>query len=286
MISCNYSNNFADYGGALYLNGTSNSLNNVNFIKNTASHGSAIYLTAGNKITVKNVTVFENNVTGFHSHDGKQGPCGDIHVKDDESITILDDSLTLGTIIKPETICINDIYWSDYIYVSNTGNGFGLGADDATSLKEAVNHIRANGKIIFISDEIYLDDMEIKNLNNVTFVGNSTNAAVTFKRSSTNATNKGLLNIVDSSINFENINLEMNLNLTNATLNIGNANIKSNITAGNNAELNLNNVTINASNNSIKYETGSSGSINNSSFSGKLGIPYRYCNRVSRISTD
>ncbi len=272
LISCNYSDNYADYGGALYLNGTSNSLNNVYFIKNTASHGSAIYLTAGNKITVRDVDLLHNNVTGFHNHDGKEGPCGDIHVKDDESITILDNSLKLGNIIYPETICINDIYWSDYIYVSNTGNGLGLGADDATSLKEGINHIRPNGKIIFINDEVYLDDLEIKNLNNVTFVGNSTTGQVTFKRNSTNSTNKGLLSIIDSSVNFENIDLEMNLNLTNTTLNINNADIKANITAGDKAELNLNNITVDSSKITINYETGSSGSIVNSSFTNVTGV--------------
>ena len=259
----NFSSNKAFHGGALYLNADNNDLNNLYFTNNTANHGSPIYVGINKKITVNNVILEENNVTGTHEHDGNIGPCGDIHITDDNSINIIGNSLKLGTMEKPETICIGDVYWSDYLYVSNNGGNTGLLYENPISLKEALNHIRSGGKLIFIDKEYELNDLVIKNLNNITFMGNGT----VFKRNDSNVSNKGLLNFTNSSINLENIDFEIDLNINaGSEIKITNSQIKSNITTENSAKLDMENIIVSTPGITIKYGIGSLGSIENSTF--------------------
>ena len=170
------SNSASGNGGALYLNGRNNIVDSVVFRSNSAVEGSAIYLCDNEALTLKKVTL-EGNVNSGSS--SGSGFCT-IHVGDYAKINIPGDDLTRG---GDQHIHLNNKYLTDILYVNSVvlGDGSGLTTSDAGVLTDdLLSNLNDGGKVVFLNDgSVYsLSPVNISNLNNIVFVGNSTTVQI------------------------------------------------------------------------------------------------------------
>ena len=158
-----FEGNVASYGGALYLNGNSNALTDVNFEDNTAVNGSAIYLGMNKILSLDSVSLSGNdNSTGF----------GTVYVDDHGQITV--NGLTRDA--DQRIYLVN--YTSDVLYVApvSLGEGNGLTPNDASELtSELLTHLNNGGRVIFLNDkgEFNIDQVKIIAKTNIQFIGNT-----------------------------------------------------------------------------------------------------------------
>ena len=153
-----------------------NIVDSVVFRSNSAVEGSAIYLCDNEALTLKKVTL-EGNVNSGSS--SGSGFCT-IHVGDYAKINIPGDDLTR---VGDQHIHLNNKYLTDILYVNSVvlGDGSGLTTSDAGLLTDdLLSNLNDGGKVVFLNDgSVYsLSPVNISNLNNIVFVGNSTTVQI------------------------------------------------------------------------------------------------------------
>ena len=248
LIGSNFTLNEADYGGALYLNAKNNNLSGLIFRGNIAKTASAIYFNTTQNVIFKDIKFIQNKATV----DATVLFTNNCNVYNDEKVlfsgNILPSASSLNVVVPVGVQLYANVY-----YVSNTGAGTGLTwGNDATTLDYALEHIFDGGKIFF-SQGTYEFETILSISKNLAFIGNHS----TFKRKEGN-TNKYLF-ALDNGIT---------LNISDFTLNSG---IK--VTTG--TTVNLDNITLTGTTENdggVIFESGSSGSIKNSKFTGIIAL--------------
>lgn len=194
---CDFIENEANYGGALYISIPHTNISNCNFTKNKANeNGGAIYINTDNTSIL--ASAFYNNranngaavyiVTGKSGFEIKKSEFNKNVAQDHGVVYLIGTSnLKLGenTFINnfPTEISENyyildtSMYTASKVYVTPDGTGSGLTEDDPTTIEKGWDIIENNGMIVFLNGEYEISKTISQNY---TIVGRS---GVTLKRS-------------------------------------------------------------------------------------------------------
>ncbi|MBR0472697.1 MAG: hypothetical protein IJI98_08405, partial [Methanosphaera sp.] len=157
ITGCNFTNNHANYGGAVYLMNTEAYFDDCMFMNNVAINGSAIYIVKSLNYwcdLIFNSNVASNNATVYFNGDS----------------TVYSNNLSFTGNVIPNALHIvgTDHIYSPLLYVNSIHSGFGIIAIEPISLEKALDNILPGGKIIMMRDYTLNETLKVTNLNNIT----------------------------------------------------------------------------------------------------------------------